>query len=259
MFRMVGLTLSLALAPTSLMATEVDISVGSELFLWQEFADNGDRYLDETGARHFVNIEGLNHFHPLWGSRFAGRFYSGVVEYDGQTHEGNPVKTDVDYNGMRLEIGLSRRVGMLARQSDQPQWWLDFALGNDFWRRNLRNSTLANDAPVFGYVERYSSIYGRLGANYQGASGWSVAVGAKLPLHTTQEVKIDGSILTLNPEGRLSLYGNASYALNQAWKLSLSYDSYRFAKSDEVYGYTHIYYQPESTQDSLALAAHYRF
>jgi hypothetical protein len=43
--------------------------------------------------------------------------------------------------------------------------------------------------------------------------------------------------------------------LARHWSLALDYDSYRFAKSDTEGGL----YQPESRQDTLAIALHYRF
>lgn len=258
MLRIFGL-LALLMLTTHVAATEVDISAGSESFLWQEFADNGEQYLEETGLRHFVDIQGVNHYHPLWSTGFAARFYSGVVDYDGQTMDGDPVITEVDYNGMRFELGLFRRVGNLAMQPGQGQWWLDFVLGNDMWRRYLRDTALSDGSPVSGYTERYSSIYGRLGANYINPLGLSAAFGAKLPFYTEEEVKLAGDTLLLNPEGRLSLYARLGYALSAAWGLSIAYDSYRFAKSDEVQNGGYLYHQPESSQDTLAFAAHFRF
>ena len=65
--------------------------------------------------------------------------------------------------------------------------------------------------------------------------------------------------MELKPEGRLSLYAQGAYAFSPAWQLGLSYDSYRFAKSDQVASGAYLYHQPESTQDTLGLAVHYRF
>ena len=261
MLRMGGMMLLLAMV-SGLSATEVEISAGSEQFLWEEFADNGEKLLDETGLRHFVAIRGSNHFDPLWSTSFSGRFYSGVVDYDGQTQLGDPVQTKVDYLGMRFEIGLSRRVGPIARQPGVSQWWLDFVLGNDFWRRHLRDTSFINGGniePISGYSEYYSSLYGRLGSRYQSGAGLSAGFGAKLPFHTDEQITYAGETITLNPQGRLSLYAHLAYDFNPAWGIALAYDSYRFAKSDTVTVGSRIIWQPESSQDTLALSMHYRF
>jgi hypothetical protein len=259
MLRIGGMMLLLAMV-SGLSATEVEISAGSEQFLWEEFADSGDKLLDETGLRHFVAIRGINHFDPLWSTSFSGRFYSGVVDFDGQTRQGGPAQGKVDYLGMRFEIGLSRRIGLIAMQPGASQWWLDFVLGNDFWRRHLRDTTL-NDGvtSVSGYSEYYSSLYGRLGSRYQSSGGLRAGLGAKLPFHTDEQIKYAGQTISLNPQGRLSVYADLGYDFNPAWGITLAYDSYRFAKSDTVSVGSDIVWQPESIQDTLALSMHYRF
>ena len=254
----IGLLLSGG-AISGAVATEVDISVGTELFAWEEFDDAGNSLLEESGLRHFVSIHGTNHFDYLWSSIFSGRFYSGVVDYDGQTQGGAPVKTDVDYNGMRFELGLSRRIGAVAELRGESQWWVDYRIGADYWRRGLRDSQLEDGTVASGYTERYETIYGRVGARYSGANGFGAKLGMKWPFSTDEEVRINGQTISLNPEGRLSAYASLSYGFNPGWGVSLNYDSYRFAKSDPVVVGDWLVWQPESHQDTLGLAAHYRF
>lgn len=248
-----GLLFSAVLTSTA-TATELDVAGGIEYFQWQEYSDSGSRLLKETGPRYFVALVGTNRLAPHWHVDFGGRLYSGTVNYDGQTMNGIPVTTDTDYNGVRAELGFVRDLGA-ARTAANASWLLRFALGRDQWRRGLKDTALADGTPVSGYVERYASDYAKLGVTYLRQGAWSVGIGAKAPLHTREEVNIGLSTLTLNPEGQLSLYAKAVFPVSGTWAVAIDYDSYRYAKSDPVFGY----YQPESRQDTLGLALHGRF
>ncbi len=260
--------LSALLLPFAPWASEITVSGGSEHFSWQEYNDGGSKLLKESGLRYFVELKGVNHFHPLWSSSFAGRLYSGVVGYEsdywndpdeGTTLAPEPVSTDVDYNGMRFEVVFSRRIGELAHQRNQPQWWLDFSVGTEMWRRHLRSTRLSDGTGIGGASEDYHTVYGRMGARFADPSGFSAQLGAKWPFHTDEDARIGGDTVTLNPEGRLSVYAGVGYAFSPAWSLTLDYDSYRFAKSDPVEHNGMLVWQPESHQDALSLALHYRF
>ena len=245
--------ISLTVASTA-MATEIDVAGGVEYFKWEEFSDSGSKYLDETGQRNYIELVGTDPLESDWLIEFGGRFYSGTVEYDGQTISGIPVSTDTDYNGARLELGFAH-YDFGGGIADGGALSLRFALGLEQWRRSLRDTKLSDGTPVTGYVERYTSTYARLGATYHFHEQWSFGAGVKAPFHTKEEVDIGGVTITLHPEGQLSLFAGIEIPINNGWGLSVDYDTYRFAKSDLQAGY----YQPKSTQDTIGLALHYRF
>lgn len=246
-----GLLLSAAIAPLA-AGEELEVAGGVEYFQWQEFRDSGSRLLEETGPRYFVEAAGANPLNPDWQVDFAGRFYFGRVDYDGQTMSGIPVTTDTDYNGARAELGFVRSIS--AGPID-ALWQIRFALGLEQWRRNLRDTRLPDATPVSGYVEHYSTTFARLGVSYRQRGAWSLGAGARAPFNTREKVDIGTATVTLEPEGQLSLFAAADVAIAPDMRVRIDYDSYRFAKSDPQAGY----YQPEIRQDTLGIALLYRF
>lgn len=234
--------------------TELDISVGVEYFTWEEFSDSGDKLLDETGSRKFVGIVASNPMNQVWSSDFGGRLYSGTVDYDGENTAAGAVASETDYNGFELELGFQRHLGK-RRELGRGVWLLRFGLGVEQWRRSVLDSHLTDGTPVAGYVEHYNSNYATLGASYRQQGLWGFSVGAKAPFYTTVERDNGTDPVTLNPEGRLSLFAEAELSLAERWSVALDYDSYRFAKSDTVEGLT----KSESTQDTFSVQLHYRF
>jgi hypothetical protein len=257
-----GLLLSAAIAPMA-MGEELEVAAGAEYFQWQEFSDGGSRLLEETGPRYFIEVAGANPLNPDWQVDFGGRFYSGTVYYDGRTQPPSsiPVTSDTDYNGFRAEFGFTRNIRAGIEAVD-ARWLIRFALGLDQWRRSLQDSALPDGRTVSGYMERYASTYAKLGASYLREGVWSIGLGAKAPFHTSEKIGNFPGVnetVTLNPEGQLSLFADLSYFLTAQWRVAIGYDSYRFARSDPVAVGGLAFTQPESTQDTLSLALHYRF
>lgn len=258
-----GVLLILAVAP-AVSASDFAVSGGSEYFLWQEFSDGGSKLLDESGLRYFVSVVGTNRVNRSWDSDFGGKVYSGTVDYDGQTTAGVPLKTDTDYGGSNFELGFTRYTSG-RRDLAGGEWLIRFAIGTDRWRRSLQDSHDRDGNAVSGYVERYISNYARVGATYRREGKWEAGFGAKAPFFTSEEVDMDGTTVTLNPEGQLSLYAHLDVPLSKQWSVGVKYDSYRFARSDKelvylpsISSYTWVW-QPESSQDTLGVAMHYRF
>jgi hypothetical protein len=244
----------LLLVVSSAYADEVDVAAGTEYFVWEEFTDGGSKLLDETGMRYFVSVVGTNHLNRDWSMDFGGRLYSGTVDYDGRTMGGTPVKTDTEYSGSIVELGITRYT-QGRRKLATGEWLIRFALGSERWRRGLLDSHDIYGNPVSGYVERYLSNYAKVGATYRIEGHWEAGFGAKAPFFTSEKASLSGTDVSLNPEGQLSLYAHVAMPLAGPWSVSFDYDSYRFAKSDPDNGY----YQPESNLDTLGAAIHYRF
>lgn len=239
------------------MATQVELGGGVEYYQWEEFADNGDSLLTETGPRYFIEVKGTNRVENRWWQDFSCRLYSGTVNYDGQTMGGTPITSDTDYSGVRAEVGFNY---LTRNRSEQHSgdWLVRFGLGIDSWRRGIQSTTTSGGIPVSGYSERYLVSYATVAGQYLG-SGWRGGVGVVAPYYTTEEVSIlPGS--TLHPAGQLSLQANVEFYLAAQWSLVLEYESYRFAKSDEVrVDPVTVAYQPKSNRDSYSAFVRYHF
>lgn len=237
-------------------AMDMQVSAGSELFLWEEYKD-GDRLLDERGLRHFVAIDADNWVNSNWQSDFAGRIYSGTVEYNGENQSGVKTEpTDTDYDGIRLEAGFSYYP---QQHGGSGQTGLRMAVGGDTWRRNIHDSRTADGRFVSGYIENYTIIYGLLGVLYRDSAQWSLNLGVKYPFYTNEVVELKAigydSDVTLKPKGRLSLHADFGYQFTPNWGGQLYFDSYRFAKSDSVANF----YQPEIYQEVFGAKVSFTF
>lgn len=236
-------------------ADDFDGVAGIEYFRWEEFDDTGRKLLEEAGPRYFFGLSGSSHLDNDWLGDISGRFYSGMVDYDGETISGIPITTTTDYIGAKFELGFTRE-GM---KTGGDAWRFRFALGHDLWRRSLQNTSLADGTPVYGYTEHYYSTYAKLGAAFNRDKTLSVGGGVKLPVYVQEEIDLGYGTLILHPEGKLSLFADIVTLINAKWSVVLGYDSFRFAKSEPVDVGPLLFWQPESTQDTLSLAASYRF
>jgi hypothetical protein len=264
----------LLLAPQLGWAMDFSISAGSESFMWEEYDTNNSKLLDESGLRHFVAFDAASWLDRHWQSDFGGRVYSGTVDYDGQTQTGTKVPSDTDYNGIQFEAGFSYYPGnQNPFVTNTGRSGIRMAVGVDSWRRNIQDTqyetTTGTIVSVDGYVENYTTTYGRIAAHYGGGGRWSFNLGAKYPFATTETVGLEAlgyaSDVTLHPQGNFSLYANLGLQFSRSWGMQIYYDSYRFAKSDPetVYspsdGTTYYVWQPESHQDVLGAKFSFTF
>lgn len=240
-------------------AEQLVVTFGAEYFSWREY-DGDSRLLEETGLRHFVGLDAASVPAANWAYGLRSRLYLGRVAYDGQTQTGDPHTTATDYLGWTAELDFTHR--FLSSPAAPQSWGITFSFGYDSWLRALRDK-----GSVYGYEERYDVGYGRLGAVYSGAHGWSVQGGVKLPFYTSETVGLTrlgfDSDPTLKPKPDYSLYASVNYRLNPRWDLGGYYDSYRFRPSDGalVSHGASLYnvYQPKSQQDTLGFYLNYRF
>lgn len=245
-FVCVGLVL---LLPQWSVADEVRFSYGVESFLWEEFRNDGSVLLDETGFRHVLALTAQSSLNPNWLSDLYAHMTFGTVAYDGwyQDQYGNllgKAQTDTEYTGYGLEAGFS--FFPTEGNLDKEGAGVRLALGLDTWDRSLQGPG--------GYTEEYLVTYGRVAGVYSVTSGWQAQLGAKLPISSSENVSGFGTVgdIKLKPKGQPSLYAKLFYPVNDRFGLNLTYDGYRFKKSDP--DPSTGAYQPKSEMQTYGLS-----
>jgi len=133
-----------------------EVDLGGEL-LWMDYRefDTDNSLLDkETGP-----LPGLAARWQLAGARWflaaEGEWHPGIVEYDGQTQTGKPVRTDT-----RTFLFDGRLLGGHAfGPVKRPRFRLFGGLGYHYWYRDILNSTAVDGSPVAGLLEEYQWAY----------------------------------------------------------------------------------------------------
>lgn len=215
------------------------VNLGVEYFLWSEEISS-QRVLRETGPRLTFGIAVDNLMDRNLVSTFAAeiRGYTGDIDYDGRTQSGIPVESDVDYSGISGEFMLANRMAHGSNTSAQ------LALGFDAWSREIKDTTLADGSPVYGYQEDYLIVYAKLGPGFylgNGASRSLLQLGIKYPLYTNEKVNLStvgfDSDVELEPGKRVSLYAKwrkvwSGESGRSRFGASIYYDSFVFGASD---------------------------
>lgn len=248
-------------------APQFGFNLGIENFRWKEF-DNGAKLLEESGNRFTIGGHIGNDHISKKGASFIydveGKIYLGTVGYDGQTQSGLPVKTETQYTGLLIEAITGLRFGFAEHMG------LDLfaGLGFDTWRRDLKNTTLADGTQVSGAEELYLISNFKLGVGpYVQTSKWKgqFRLGIKLPFSTNEYIDSSSSgfvdDVNLSPEGRSSLFVNINNTIKindrKVLFVRVYYDSYRFDRSDSELvsdGSTlFLVWQPKSEQDIYGL------
>jgi hypothetical protein len=228
----------------------VDFGVQVQDYKWAEYADDGNKLLEETGNLFGLtcNIESAKNFID-W--RTGMIFFLGEVDYKGRTWTDIPVTTDVLYAGTKLFIDA-----VPGYRLDSGLWLKSFVgFGGEFWLRDLDDTKTPNGDPVKGAREWWGCIYGRagLGAEYPIADNMTVFAegGVKLPIYARNEANflVSGNPSAgLEPEQDFSGFGNIGLRWKQ-WGAKVSYDSLRFDRSDAVSSGLFNLYQPKSESD----------
>jgi hypothetical protein len=240
-------------------AGEANIYFAAEFFEWKEFGNNNSRLVRESGPRFGIggsyNFEFLDH-HLILKPRLE--IIGGEVDYDGHACNNmnvcQPLKTDTDYFGGKIELDLGGRIGSLERASIEPF----IGLGFRGWGRDIRNGTTANGTHAQGYTEDWYSAYGRVGLRGNVALGEKVYLfaeaGGKFPFYNENTAHLDeanlGPDVTLRPGNSPSWFAEAGIRYKYV-KASIYYDSMRFSKSGIEYSGNTGYYQPKSQADMI--------
>ena len=232
---------------------EWSVNVQVERFKWkEELSPPPD--VDETGGRAGVGWTWQMDGDAGFRARYRGTLYAGSIKYQGQqsfTH--TPAQGTSDYAGIVNELHA------LYRASDG---WLQLVagIGFDYWQRTFPSTSQREDWSV--WFTRFGVETGTWKQR-----GFFAGAGAKYPIYTNQNSHFKDAGFDQNPELRpgreLSGYGEVGYRLNERWKFTGYYDSYRFAQSPDVQltggGTGFIAHQPRSTQDVVGLRIDYYF
>lgn len=264
-----GVTFFCVITPASIAAAPFDFGfkAGFEEYLWEEFASDGGKYLDETGTRYVVSgfLGNTLRVKQDFIYRAEARLYFGTVDYDGQTQDGVPAQSDTHYGGLMLEGEAGYRAGTGGNFA----WDIIGRAGFDSWTREIDDTIDVTGRAVGGGREQYTILNLRAGTGpYWQAGIWQARLigGFKLPFFTNEYIsKKDTGYsddLNLEPKGQISAFFNFYNHFRLTKKLLLTfeafYDSYRFDASDRVAVYDSNgapieVWQPESTQDTYGL------
>jgi hypothetical protein len=232
----------------------IDFGIQVQDFKWAEYADNGNKLLEETGNLYGLTCD-FESIKKFIGWRSSINFFFGEVEYDGQTWTDIPVKTDVLYAGTKLYVDA-----VPGYRFDSGLWLKSFVgLGGEFWLRELKDTRTSGGDPVRGAEEWWGCLYGRLGLGLEYSLPKEIVVfaegGVKLPIYARNEANffLSGSPSAgLEPEQDFSGFGKIGLRWKQ-WGAKVIYDSLRFNRSDAVSSGMFNLYQPESQADVYSI------
>jgi len=190
---------------------------------------------------------------PLFAWR--GTLYGGSVEYDGSTLF-PPVRSvhgTTDYGGTSQEAQLRYRIPTRGA-------WIDLVAsgGIDVWRRQL--SASQKEDYLVGFI--------RVGLELDRADrGFIAGGGIKQPFQVHEQAYLDGmspNPITLRPGNETSFYLMLGYQFDPHWRVSGTFDSFRFSESPTagavVPGFgAGQFFQPASTLYRLGARVEYVF
>jgi hypothetical protein len=233
-----------------------------QYFAWEEFDSTGPRILKEEGL--LVGAGGtarLDLYDNKLMMKLKGEIFGGDVHYNGQTQDGEPVKTDVIYFGTKVEDDLGWRFPI------NSGYFEPFAgLGYRWWLRALQNSFTnnANHFPVDGSNEYWYSIYTRLGAR----AAWSFTKdltifaegGGKYAFYNENRADLpDGGKVTIKPGSEWSAFGEIGLTYKR-FRPTLYYEGFRFSRSHVVpIGNNLGVLQPKSESDIIGINLNWVF
>lgn len=186
-------------------------------FGYQEFNDNGRRLNQETGVIPGLVLrvgQGYDHW------RVVGdvSYYSGDVEYDGQTNRGTPVMTRTN----QKIIGMGIHAEYWRASMGGLHYALYFGAGYSYRERDIQPTRTTTGAPVRGLFETYQWWSGFLGAKsvlYTSERGrWMLDARFTRPVNPSMKVDFDG----LNDSVRLDVGGHWGVRGALPWHYTMS-------------------------------------
>ena len=151
---------------------------------FREVADSGQRLVREQGVLPGV-VGGVGQSRGRWQWSAEVSYYSGVVDYDGQTQSGASFETKSDASVAKIR---ARALHML---DPEGRFWVGLGLGYRQWQRHIRGR-----GQVSGLDERFTAA--------------DVSAEARLSLLRSQEVRADVDLRLawpLRPQVRIDFGG----------------------------------------------------
>ena len=221
-------------------------------FKWTE-EYGGEELLEETGPIIGVGIKFRS---DLIAAR--AEIFGGVVDYDGQTQDGTPAETDVNYAGMLAECDflVLSAVNRKRREDGRIRWDPFIGGGFSLWSRDLESTNRA-----IGYREDWFTLYTHLGLElsvpFKEDCRWFAATRLGYSLYNYESVDLEDigrGTVELNPGlgPRFRIQTGIDY---RGFTGSIYFEWVRFSESDVEDGFL----QPESEQAILGLSAGFRW
>jgi len=241
-------SLAFSISPIGHAFAGGDLYLKVESFKWEEFY-NDSKLLEESGLIYGLGASARSDITKPLTFKLKAELFGGSVDYDGQTQDGTPVKTDTDYFGFKLEGDCGYRFMIAEGFALEPF----IGVGLRWWRRDIQSTDEA-----IGYEETWRSFYARLGMRGDHTLSNQLNIfadaGVKLPIYTENEadLSIVGlSKVTVEPGNEASAFAE----LGVQWakfKAVVFYEGMRFSESDpdDTYG---VFIQPKSEADMFGL------
>lgn len=238
--------------------TTTQLYIEASNFYWDEHMD-GSKLLDETGWIYGLGLtvkdicrESLSFKPDLYRVTFGGnvKYQFGEVDYDGQTQNGTPARTKVDYSGFTFEAN----VGGLFKTN--ASWWFvepRLSLGYSTWTRDLKSNGYA-----IGYKEYWQNFYSRFGAQFtflfKSDYRLGLFAGISLPLWVANDADLGGgaSIGLLPEPYHPTPYIDLAFEYKR-FGVGIYYEAFRFGESDLVRVGDGYVLQPESYTSKVGL------
>ena len=234
----------------ALLFADRTISLGTESFEWVEPSLN----LTENGTRYSIGMSSgalLSQSHGLL-HEFSGSIYQGTIDYNGGLQNGEKVKSDTIYSGLKGEVKLALR---------KNSFDIAGALGIEKWTRKIKSGVSESGTQGTGYTETYTQPYAKLGIGFFhqiGTGKGRFEIGYKLPFSVEEEVDLLDN-LTLEPKGTDSVYIQYRYQSGRNWGVMVYSEKTHFKESDYVRIGNGAFKQPDSQSEALGAKVSYRF
>ena len=221
----------LYLSSHSALAASLDITPTLYHFKYQEF-DTGDQLLDtEKGLLPGITLALTPDYQNSLLSTHLS-FFSGTVDYDGQTQSGQAHTTET--NEQLISLGVTINPGSSSSATNKPffgiQYW--------HWDRDIQSTS-----GVQGLHEIYTWTELEMGLKFEwpnhGSSGYWLAVSVLFPLNPEMELELASSKANfdLGSKPGLRIRGGKNWQLTSdlAGSLNLFTEHREFGRSDIVF------------------------
>jgi hypothetical protein len=215
-------------------------TIGVQQKNWQEFDENGERLLKETGPLLELGMRYQLRSYYRTGL-ISAKVYGGSLDYDGHTWGGEPVSTSSKYLGASLEYLAANAI-----IRDDPMWTFQYGAGVDGWNREIHNTDLGVDQK-----ETYLVLSAKAGVGFN-YHNHMLSLGVKYPVyaHSKAAALPDSGMsdASLSLGRKITPYLAFETSLSRNTRFTLAYEAYNFTKSAPVrVSPDVVVYQPETT------------